>query len=318
MRARVGIVVTVVALATLGLTVGGTAAAGAASTPSITVVPSVQLEDGQVVTIVGNGFLDTPLSAGWRAIQCDSGILDGPIEQLLIAHCDPNGPPGVTATAGEVRIDFTVHRTIHVGEEGRAVTCGTVSGDCALLVVSGTTTGGVVGAAAPISFLGDHTVTVTPHTGLRDGQVVTVSGTGFVEHPVLDKWVVLMCSPAGVATPLSLQNTVAHCDVLNEPGTSVAARPDGTLGTPFTVHETFATPSGPVTCGQAPNDCSVLVAYVTTTGFVGASAPISFAPPVPTLRDCIRTFLADHQHRPASKLHRLLVCIFTALTHPRR
>ncbi len=314
MRTRVGIVLTVVALATLGLGGGVASPVGAASPPEITVAPSLQLEDGQVVAILGSSFFETPLSSGWRALQCDSGVLDGPIAQQLIAHCDPSGPPGVTATGGALRIDFAVHRSIKVGEEGRPVTCGRVSGDCALVVASGTTTGGFVGAAAPISFLGDHIVKVTPSTGLRDGQTVTVSGTGFVETPVTDAWAVAQCSPAAVVTPLSLQEVVNHCD-LNPPYTSVVAGPDGTFSTALTLRKTLSTSSGPVTCGLAPNDCSVFVGFVTAKGFQGASAPISFGNPVPTLRDCIVKFLGDHEHRQWVKFRRLLVCIFIALTH---
>jgi hypothetical protein len=315
MRRRLGIVLTAVALASTGLVAGATATAAAAPPPSVTVSPSLQLEDGQTVAVIGLGFFDTPLSSGWRALQCDSGILDGPIAQQLIAHCDPSGPPGVTAAGGAFTIDFTVHRSIKVGEEGRPVTCGITPGDCALVVASGTTTGGVVGAAASISFLGDHTVTVTPSTGLHDGQTVTVSGTGFVEQAVPGPdWAVLLCPTTAVTTPLSLQEVVNHCD-LNPPETSILPQPDGSFSAQLTVHKTLSTASGQVTCGQAPGDCSVLVASVTRTGFQGATAPISYAKPVPTRRDCIRTFLADHQHRGWVKIHRLLVCIFVALTH---
>jgi hypothetical protein len=315
MRRRLGIVLTTVALACAGVGVAANTTAGAAPAPSITVGPSLQLEDGQVVAILGRDFFDTPLSSGWRALQCDSGILDGPIAQQMIAHCDPNGPPGVTAVNGAFRIDFTVHRMIHVGEEGRPVTCGVTPGDCALVVASGTTTGGFVGAAESISFTGDHTVSVTPSTGLRDGQSVTVSGTGFVERVVGGGgWTVALCATSAVATPLVLQEVVNHCD-LNPPYTSVVPDPDGTFSTQLTLRKTLTTSSGQVVCGQAPHDCSVLVGGVTEHGFQGATAPISFGTPVPTLRDCIRNLLADHEHRPVVKLHRLLVCIWTAVAH---
>lgn len=76
---------------------------------------------------------------------------------------------------------------------------------------------------------------------------------------------------------------------------------------------TFPTLNGTATCGLAPNDCYVLVGQLTTNGFQGAAVPISFGPPVPTLGDCIRTFLGDHQQSLRYRFHRLLVCIFTVL-----
>ena len=164
----------------------------------------------------------------------------------------------------------------------------------------------------------DHTLTVTPSTGLSDGQTVTVSGTGFVETPVVQDWALTMCSPAILAAPLTIQNAIQVCAVGDEPFVLVPPAEDGIITTSFTVRKEFSTNSGPVTCGQAPDDCVILLAQLTTeAGFVGAAAPVSFGQPVPTLADCIRDFLADHQHRPKVKLHRLLVCIFTVLTHHR-
>jgi len=320
MRTPIGIVLTTIVLVAAGLATGsGATPAGAASTPHITPTPSIGLEDGQVVTILGNGFDDTPLSSGWRALQCDSGILDGPIAALMIAHCDPNGPPGVTATGGLIAIDFTVHRSIKVGEEGRPVTCGTVSGDCALLVASGTTDGEFVGAASPISFFGDHKVTVAPNTGLSDGQTVTVRGTGFVETPALNDWVVTQCSARILEAPNEINHVINECNQ-QEPAVFAHADAAGNVTSPLVVRKTFTAGllagAHTVTCGQAPNDCAVLVVQITTDGnFTGAAAPISFGKPVPTLRDCIHTFLADHEHRPFVKFRRLLVCIFIALTH---
>jgi hypothetical protein len=319
MRRRILAVLTTVVVATVGLVAAGTAPGGAASTPLVGASPNIRLVDGQTVTIFGRDFDDTPLSAGWRAFQCDSGVLDGPIAQQLIAHCDPTGPPGVMATDGALSIEFVVHRSIRVGEEGRPVTCGITSRDCALAVAAGTTTGGFVGAATPISFLGDHTVTVTPSTGLRDGQTVAVTGTGYIEAPVLGEWAVLQCSAKVVASPFTADDVVNECSQ-NPPYGSAPPDPSGNISGSLEVRKTFVAGAGAtahsVTCGAAPQDCAIVVAHFTTEAdFVGAAAPISFATPVPTLRDCIRSFLGDHQHRPAVKLHRLLVCIFTALTH---
>jgi hypothetical protein len=174
---------------------------------------------------------------------------------------------------------------------------------------------GLVGATAPAGATAGHAVTVTPSTGLSDGQTVTVSGTGFTETPIVNDWSVAMCRPEILAGAPTIEDAIANCDITTQPFVFTHADANGNLSTPYTVRKTFAANGTQITCGQAPNDCAILVAQLTSVGFVGAAAPISFGQPVPTLKDCIRTFLADHQHRPAVKLHRLLVCIFIALTH---
>jgi hypothetical protein len=179
--------------------------------------------------------------------------------------------------------------------------------------------GGLVGVAAPAGAADGHTVTVTPSTDLSDGQTVAVTGTGFVETPVIYDWAVTQCSAAILAAPTDLDHAINDCNQ-QEPFLFVHADAAGNLNSPLVVRKTFTAGLGAgahtVTCGQAPNDCAVLVAQLTGSGsLVGAATPISFAKPIPTLGNCIRTFLGDHQHRPAVKLHRLLVCIFTALTH---
>ncbi len=175
---------------------------------------------------------------------------------------------------------------------------------------------GLVGAATtPAGADATHTITVTPSTGLSNGQTVTVTGTGYVETPSIpDGWAIVQCS-AGILSGVDLQNAINSCDITTQPFTYAQADSSGHLTKSFVVRTTITTTAGSVPCGQAPNDCAVLVGQVVDGGFVGAATPISFGTPVPTLRDCIRTFLADHEHRPAVKLHRLLACVFTALTH---
>jgi hypothetical protein len=177
---------------------------------------------------------------------------------------------------------------------------------------------GLVGlAAAPASADATHVVTVTPSTGLSDGQTVTVTGDGYVEAAIAD-WVVTMCSPA-ILDSFTLENAIGSCAVGQAPFTFVQADGNGHISTPLTLPKTFGTSNGTVTCGQAPNDCYILVAQlVPGSGFLGDAVPISFGQPVPTLRDCITTFLADHQHRPVVKLHRLLVCLWTAIANKPR
>jgi hypothetical protein len=178
--------------------------------------------------------------------------------------------------------------------------------------------GGLTGIGAAPAGAAPHTLTVTPSTGLSDGQTVTVTGTGYTEAPVISDWALTMCTPEILAGDLTLQHAIQVCAVGNPPFTLVPPSPDGVLTTSYTVTKEFSTNGGPVICGQAPDDCVILLAQLTADGFVGAGTPVSFGTPVPTLAGCIHEFLADHEHPPKAKLQRLLVCIFTVLTHDRR
>lgn len=176
--------------------------------------------------------------------------------------------------------------------------------------------GGTLVAAGPASAADAHVVTVTPSTGLTNGQTVTVSGTGFVETPIINDWSVAQCSAAILSEPITLQNALHDCDVTTQPFVFAHADAAGNLSTPFVVRKSFTTSSQiAVTCGQAPNDCAILVSQLTGSDLTGAAAPISFGAPTPTLGDCIRQFLGDHQHSSKYRLHQLVVCVISALRH---
>jgi hypothetical protein len=180
-------------------------------------------------------------------------------------------------------------------------------------------TAGTAGAAD------SHTVTVSPSTGLSDGQTVTVTGAGFVETPALYDWAVVQCNAAILTDGITLDNALHDCDASGGPdtgGTFAHADAGGNLSpTSFVVRKSFTTtgPAVPVTCGQAPNDCAILVAQLTTPGgsFVGAAAPMSFGTPIKTVAQCYQEFTRDHQHSLRYRLVHLLTCVFTALHHQR-
>src|SRR4051812_5859636 len=119
------------------------------------------------------------------------------------------------------------------------------------LVVAAT---GLVGVA-PAGAADNHTVTVTPSAGLRDGQTVTVTGTGFTETPALYDWAVTQCSAAILAAPINLNNAINDCNQ-QEPFLFTHADPAGNLSSPLVVHTTFTAGllagAHTVTCGQAP------------------------------------------------------------------
>jgi Neocarzinostatin family len=173
--------------------------------------------------------------------------------------------------------------------------------------------GGSLATAGAAGAAGVHTVTVTPSSGLSDGQTVTVSGTGFVETPIVNDWSVAMCDPS-ILSSTSFETAIAHCDITTQPFVFLHADSSGAVSTPYAVRKSFTIEGGAtVTCGQAPNDCAILVGQLTDQGFVGAAAPISFGPR--TVAACYREFAHDRQHGLRFRLTHLLACVIAALSH---
>jgi hypothetical protein len=113
-------------------------------------------------------------------------------------------------------------------------------------------------------------VTVTPSTGLTDGQTVTVSGTGFVQGPFLR---ILQCA----GEPGDLSSAVSLCDL--GPFVLPAVDAQGNvLPTPFTVSETISTSGlGLVNCRTS--QCVILIGQLPGRFLF---TPISFGAPTPT------------------------------------
>jgi hypothetical protein len=138
-----------------------------------------------------------------------------------------------------------------------------------------------IGFGSPAGAAG-HAVTVTPGTGLADGQTVHVTGTGFTETPAVNDWVATMCAGAILDQPPTLELAVQYCDATEGPYVFTHADSAGNIAFDFTVRQTFQPTggaTGTVDCATSP--CAILVAQVTTDGFTGASAPISFGRPCP-------------------------------------
>jgi Neocarzinostatin family len=181
---------------------------------------------------------------------------------------------------------------------------------------------GALVAVEPAGAAESHVVTVTPSTGLSDGQTVTVSGAGFVETPALNDWAVTQCTAAILSEPITLITAINDCDATTEPAVFAHADAAGNLSTSFVVRKSLTTGigtgTGTAACGQAPNDCAILVAqFAAGFDFVGAATPISFGSPPRTLKDCFREFRGDHQHRVRYRFRRLLLCISTLRSHHR-
>jgi hypothetical protein len=172
--------------------------------------------------------------------------------------------------------------------------------------------GGAAVVAAPAGADATHTVVVTPSTGLQDGQVVTVTGSGYTEVVTTDGWAAAMCNGKVLSQPFEAVAPLQDCDLAT---VLPVIKPDasGAISTSFTVRRTIAPQSGSVDCQTAPDGCAVLLGQFTPEGkFLGAVARVSFGPPPPTtVRDCaVRAWNDAAAGRPLrSVLRGFVACV---------
>jgi hypothetical protein len=145
---------------------------------------------------------------------------------------------------------------------------------------------GAVGCLGTMSPAGatNWKISVSPNTGLTDGQSVVVTGTGFTEHPLTQfvvGWAVAECSDAVLLHPLDPVLVTNSCDITSTPFRFVHFDAAGSFSTTFRVATRFTPGIGgvPIDCTKTP--CALVVAQITDAGFVGAATPISFAPQTP-------------------------------------
>ena len=256
MRNRQLVAATIVlALAVTGL---GSATPVPAQTPGPTfgVEPSTDLVDGQSVRYDGSGF---SAGAGFAILQCIPGATT--LTEVL-AKCEVR--QSVTADAtGSFSGFVSVERILQPMTGAQPVDCAAAAGACAVSVfdMSSTVIDALVAFADPS--IPRPAISVSPASDLEEGDVVTVTGSGF---------------PAGAAV------TVAQC-VANRPATAdwcddrppVIASADaaGAFVLEVTIHRGITTPSGLVTdcSGDASTPCAITA--FTSDGASGATMPIA-------------------------------------------
>jgi hypothetical protein len=159
----------------------------------------------------------------------------------------------------------------------------------AVLLVTVFMPGGVHAQEAP-------TITVSPNTGLVDGQVIAVRGSGFVPDepgPSGVATIVLVC-PSGVLDfdSIDLFDLARACGVLAGEASTDAS---GVLSSTLQVAQVMPTilGDGVVECGAAPNDCTVFAGSARLSPrtnpvfLLYATAFISFGAPTPQSKaDC--------------------------------
>jgi len=236
------------------------ATAAAPPGAAVVVTPNVDLVDFQTVRVTGTGFVGETLL---EIFQCRGGALsERDCDGFNAFFVDVDG-------AGNVDETFVVDARIWL-PSGVPVDCRTAPEGCEIGI-------GLLGEAgewpeSALHFDPDAplrpvvTGTVTPSTGLEDGDLVRVHG----EHlSPREEGFAYLCGPGSgiVGTRCDLDRAVRGV-----PG------PDGSIDLDLTVQSRFTTPFGDeVDCRTAPGGCVVVVSW----SFSGppdrqAAVPVSF------------------------------------------
>ena len=234
---------------------------------SITATPSTGLVDGQIVRIEGGGF--APYTH-YEIFECAGDSVDE-------HRCDPRNAFELDSDGtGHVRFDFAIDARIYLGPDGTtSYDCRTAAAGCRIGV--GLMLEHANSAFAMLHFdpsallLPPVSATVTPATGLVDGQTVTVHGAHLSDREA--GWVI-QCKTGGAPKACDLDHAV-----------QLKPQADGTLTT--ALHACTPGSSAPlgavVNCLAANAECSVVVSW--GLAFVAdrvASVPLAFATTTPT------------------------------------
>lgn len=235
MRKWIGAVLVVLGVLVLGVPGPAAAddvpAAPAEAGPSITITPNTGLVDHQVVTVTGTGF--------------------GRHDLLSVTQCPTATPPddcgfsfdlADTDASGSFSVDVGLRAVIPTAS-GSAVDCRPAPDTCSLSVRSWDTG---EGASAPLTFdptgplAPPPTLAASPSTGLIDGQVIDVTGSGWRPGAQL---FVFACAKDG---PVDL-----HCPYGLFGSDEDRADMNGDLDTHFRAFAVIDVEGGPVDCRQA-------------------------------------------------------------------
>jgi hypothetical protein len=218
---------------------------------SVWVDPSAGLLDGARVNALVAGWRDEPVVVEQcaAAVAGSGAVTGGP--------CTTGGP-AVAAGGDPANVGLRVRRSF-IGADGTGVTCDE-PGSCVVAV------GGAAGrpvAVAPLTFGPPPVATVSPATGLLDGQVVTLAASGLVpgaSYSVLRCW-----GPADGSTD--------ECEPL-VPALAVTSTPSGDVAAEVAVAQRLRPPS---TRDRYCRDDCALALSPAGSGDVAAHAPYALA-----------------------------------------
>jgi hypothetical protein len=232
--------------------------------PTVTAVPDSGLLDGQKITVSGTNWSPGALIA----------LGECPVNGSVCGFIT-SGKRGITVgSAGTFSGSFTVSRFIE-GEDG-VLDCAQPS-TCLLEAVNAGDPDQT--ATTPITFADVVVVppvlTATPSADLVDGQNITVTGTGFAHHDIIE----LVECAAGVADD-------AECGGLDGEGNVVEAKTDsrGRLtATTFNVARVLTLGNATVDCAVAPGCVIGAVDEESPEQVPAAVTALTFNPDVPPL-----------------------------------
>jgi hypothetical protein len=295
----------VVTVAAVGAAlVPAVSASATAVGPSIAVTPASNLHAGDVLAVTGSGMADGGVAATTvYMVECHQS---NPLN-LTAANCDAPGTAGLQTSQTDGAGNFTANYIAHTGTVGDG-TCPTTDGggDACYLLATTNPADAAAAAVFPISF--DPAVYVSKATGLVNGQLITVSGAGYL--------------PSGVTVYMT------QCSAIDE---GQAGCDLGTIKTTTTdANGAWSIPNVPVKTGTVgDHKCSPggTCYIVATTDLSGAdlhqagAAPIAFKPytnlttvvtvGAPTSVKPGRTFLVKGQTKVGTKaVNGLIVTLY--------
>jgi hypothetical protein len=232
-----------VVVGAVGLPVVGASSANA-DTTTLTITPNTGLNNGDTVSVSATGLA---ASSTVYIVECSS---------LGASGCDTTHL--VSTTTGADGSFSGVSFAVETGTVGDG-TC-TAAADCYLTATTNAGTASAATAYNTISFAAAPTLTVTPHTGLKNGDTVSVSGTGLAASSTV---YIVECSSLGAS----------GCDTSHLGSTTTGA--DGSFS-----GVSFAVETGTVGDGTCTSDADCYITATTNAGTadaVTAYTTISFA-----------------------------------------
>jgi hypothetical protein len=265
--------------------------------PSVTITPSTGLADRQIVTVTGSGF---PSNEVLFAAECEKGssLYNGACSSSVYRQAETGADGRFTTT---VRVRATLDSYDPNTGQPRTVNCVADPGTCIVSVVANSDA--TATASAPLVFdpaappVPPPSATVSPSTGLTDGQTVTVNAVGM---PPGVQVVMVECK-AGATDG-------SGCDLSTLPFVNVDD--EGRVMSDFVVKRILSlnqvTPPPPVPqpitgrtpaaaasffaaapadastfdCASAPGACTLSVAFI-GSAIESAVVPLAFDPTVP-------------------------------------
>jgi hypothetical protein len=214
---------------------------------TITATPTAGLTDQRVITVSGDGF--TP----------DSSVVVGQCMASAVTSVNNCGSNYVYTTAGadgSYSVQLTVLRTLQA--PNGTVDCAEYPGRC----VAGAAESQDIVGTAEVTPLGFSKVEVSQSTGLTDGSVITVTGSGFTPGSAL-----------GVGQCLAGATTTSECNSSN--AVYVTASWTGSFSVRMTLRNPIYVFGFSVPC-SATYPCIVGAAESSDVAGTAARAPIEF------------------------------------------